>query len=291
MTLSPVKHLSSVLREIQNAEIREFFKDVTDSESDIAKFFEETTSKKDLLLSSSPGRASLKLACTIKKEDSMVAMLTRAFLFYVVLGAAEIQASNNGETVYYGIPTTHHQEQRRFQPQISLWFQEDAEDIDPDYSPVEGEISFRIMNKTAEEITDADIREWANKIKQVFGEPRYVWRKGKEMVSYCIWSQGYQLQMLCRTKADGIALAKAALEVQGYQYQRKSLNYKKNEDPIAAYPTIPPNETRRGKIIRTPRKRPIADVKFQHALLHLHGEPVPIVLVDYGGRYPNPVIT
>jgi hypothetical protein len=54
---------------------------------------------------------------------------------------------------------------------------------------------------------------------------------------------------------------------------------------MEAFPTIPGQDFIYGKTRRRPRRRPIADVRFQCALLHVHGLPNPIVLYDRSGAY------
>ena len=41
-----------------------------------------------------------------------------------------------------------------------------------------------------------------------------------------------------------------------------------------------------GEIRRQPRRRPIADVRFQLARMDVVGVPAPIILVDRSGTYP-----
>lgn len=181
---------------------------------------------------------------------------------------------------------------RRGQPQIVLWFLEDMADVEPGYDQVEGRISFRIMDKTDDperdlpKLTTADMQQWGNKIKELFlpGDTPYVWKKGKEMVSYANWQQGYQFQLNCRNKTDGIELVQKLVQIQNHTYTPKYLNHSVPEAPTDAFPTIPSEVTIAGRKTRAPRRRPIADVTFRYAKLYTYYWKEPIILVNNKGQ-------
>lgn len=187
---------------------------------------------------------------------------------------------------------------RRGQPQILLWFKEAREDVDPEFSQVYGRISFRVMDKTddpdidLEKISWADIEKLAKKIKELFygitktseGKVKnYTWKKGKEQVVYHDWKNGYQLQLLCRNKSDGIELIQKIVQIQSHSYAPKWVKHSTPEDPMASYPTIPEVINVLGENVRRDRLRPIADVQFHHAELLLTNWKQPIILVNPNG--------
>lgn len=184
---------------------------------------------------------------------------------------------------------------RRTQPRVFMYFLEDMADVEPGYSPIAGEIGFRIMDKTDSpesplpKITKADLSNLATKIKSSFWDNGgYVWKKGKEMYPYTMWAQGYQLQLLCRNKSVAQEIINKVLAVQGHTYNSKYFTNNLPEEPEKNYPTIPKEIIVLGEKTKEPRYRPIADVKFQYATIFLQNWPQLIVLVsDKGEILPN----
>jgi hypothetical protein len=84
---------------------------------------------------------------------------------------------------------------RRNKPQITLDFSEQAEDVEENYEPVTGEISFRIIKAGNDnDITESQARTFGQKIKSIFGvNDGLIRRQGKELLSYCDWNLGYQV--------------------------------------------------------------------------------------------------
>lgn len=232
-------------------------------------------------------RERLRWACTIKEQDSALVVGLRLFLFYVILGQAAAM-----QTPIYGIPVPGYQESRVFQPQIELYFIEDPQDVEQGFAPVSGSIKFRIMNRDSDSLTEADVNQIALKVRTNFATGNgFVWRKGRIMGSYTDRQRGYKLQLLCRTESEVRRVVEQVLDVQNHTPNWEYLNISENQNESIRYPIIPPttrilNRTRRGT-----RKRPIADVRFVAAFLHVHGLPNAIVLVDRSGRHRNPVLT
>ena len=78
-----------------------------------------------------------------------------------------------------------------------MFFIEDVGDVEPGYTPVRGEISVRIMDETAESITESKARLLANRVKSNFaiGEG-FTWQKGKVMCTYSDWEKGSPLKVI-----------------------------------------------------------------------------------------------
>lgn len=264
------EHFQSVLIRTQNRVVREEFRDVGDDDwdPDIAT-----------------PRGSLRVACTLKDNDSTLFVILRLFLYYFVLRKARDLVHPVYGSLIEGEGTG-----RKYKPQITLFFQEDLQDIETGYAPVTGEISFRLMNQASDNLTESELKEYARKIKTAFttGEG-FVWKKGKELSSYTDWDKGYQLQLLVRNKAEGRRIVEQVLDIQGHSPQWEKFNHQENENPSDAYPTVPGNEFILGKSRKKPRKRPIADVRFQYAILKTFGLPNPICLVDRSGVFLNPI--
>lgn len=259
-----VEHLQGCVRRWYNREVRDYFRDLNIDDNWSPNL--------------NVSRENLAKACFHLDTDNLITTQMRLQLFNEIRGQAH-------RVPYYGIPVTSFQESRKFQPQISLFFQEDFEDVDPDYSPVHGHIGFRLMGSAS--ITKAQAEVFANRVKLAFGNggSGYIWRKGKDMASYTDWAKGYQLQLLTRSNSEAREIITKVLDIQNDVPNWAKMNYSENAEPMEAYPTIPESEMIYGELRREPRKRPIAAVRFWHALLHIHGIAAPIVLYDRSYTY------
>lgn len=268
------EHLQDVWRRIHNRRVREHFSDLADPGSEWDAEIETA-------------RGSLRVACMMDDNDTADMLTIRTLLFWLVLGqSAALQ------TPVYGIPIPSFQEARKFRPQIQLYFKEDLRDIEPGYAPVTGEISVRLMNESSSTLSESELNIFAQRVRTAFSTAQgFVWQKGKVMCSYVDRSQGYQLQLLCRSKTEGRRVIEQVLDLQQHSPDWKYLNVSENEAPTQRFPTIPGNDFILGRSRRRPRSRPVADVRFQYAVMHVHGLPHPIVLIDRSGTFRNPLIT
>lgn len=268
---SPWEHLQSVLLRAHNPLVREEFRDVGGDDWD-----------PDITVP----RGSLRVACTLRDDDSALMTLIRLHLFYYTLRkASDLQAP------IYGIPVAGFQEARKFRPQIQLHFQEDAQDVEQGYAPVTGEISFRLMRDDAESLSMAEVRNYAQKVRTNFATGNgFVWQKGRVMASYEDRERGYGLRLLVRSKAEARRVIEQVLDIQGHAPNWERLNISESEDPAGRFPIVPGTDMILGQSRRRPRQRPIASVRFQAAYLHIHGMPNAVVLIDLTGRRRNPIL-
>lgn len=265
------EHLQTTLMQTYNRVIRDEFNDVGDETWD-----EDITTP----------RGSLRVACTLKDDDSATMTVLRLMLFYFILGQASAL-----QTPVYGIPIPGFQSSQKFMPQVCLYFQESLQDIEPGYSPVTGEVKFRLQRETPESITEAEARSLANKIRSEFGSSGgLIWKKGRVMVTYTDLAKGYKLHLLCRTKSEGREMIQKILSIQNHTPDWERMNVSENEEPGARYPAVPPHKTILGKSRRLPRSRPVADVRFRYASLHIWGMPNPVDLVDISGTRRRPLV-
>lgn len=267
---SEAEHLQDLFRRYANRQVREFFADLggEDWSPDIS-----TT------------RGSLRHGTTHKDDDSLPMTLLRWELFNYVRRL-------KFDVPMMGIPVSSFDQERRYKPQIILNFIEDLGDVDPGYEVVTGRISFRLMDHNSDTITPTVAQTYANRINSNFNiGGGFVWRKGRAMVTYNDWSKGYALQVLSRSKANGRDVIERVLDIQNDTIDTSKMNCNENENESAAYPVVPPNDRIYGEIRRTPRKRPLADVRFQYAVLHVHGLQNGIPLVDRTGLYPSSLVS
>ena len=107
------------------------------------------------------------------------------------------------------------------------------------------------------------------------------------MCSYSDWPKGYQLQILSRTENDARTLADRILDLQNDTFDASKFNVNQNQAEGTAFPPNPGTDFIYGDTRRKPRRRPVADVRFQYAVAHIHGLSNPIPLVDRSGIYPS----
>lgn len=260
------EHLQSVIRKWANREVIDYFSDLGLDETD------------DDISSS---RGSLRTACRHLDTDSLIMTQLRWMLF-------ERIRRSRFDQPYYGVPIGDFHQTRRFKPQITLYFQEDIQDVEPGYSPVSGELSFRLMDHTRETINPEIATTYAQRIESNFGQGGgYLWRKGRVMCSYTDRERGYKLQILARDDSYARDLINKVLDVQNHTPDWSRFNVSENQNAAAAYPPVPPNDRIYGEQRRTPRKRPVADVRFQASYLNIHGLTNPVVLFDRTGLHPT----
>ena len=178
---------------------------------------------------------------------------------------------------------------RNSKPKVTLFFSENYEDIEQGYSPVTGTIGFRLMNGIS---TDAELKQIARRIKSIFStEEERKWKKGKLICSYSDWLSGYQLQLYVRRKENAKSLVNKILSIQGHAPDWTNFQTKENEASSEAYPTIPVNEVELGRLRKMPRRRPVATVVFRYAIVKMPRLSHPICLLDYSGRWANPLVS
>jgi hypothetical protein len=268
---SPAEHLQDTVLLIQNKIVKAEFKDVGDD-----TWVHDITAP----------RASLRVACTHLDEDSVDMTLIRLWLFYGILRKCQ-----DFHPAIFGIPATSFQETTRYHPQIHLYFEEKVTEADPHYKPLRSQVSLRLMNETTETLTKVEATVIANKIKTLFhtGTP-FFWKRGKDLFSYIDQAKGYYFQILAFDVTNAKKVIEQVLDIRGHTPDWKLLNLKTNSEPAVSYPTVPPTKTIMGKPYKQPRRRPVGTVRFTYAVLHLHGKPNPVVLVDPDRRYTESLV-
>jgi hypothetical protein len=260
---SPSEHLKSVYMLTYNKIVNEVFKDI-----DVD----------DELLSPGVSKQSLKKACKVLASDSQILINNRSQLFHLVLRQAR---DYHPSIIGNKFTETEDFYNRSEKVKIHLYFEEDNSDVEENYFPVEGTIGFRVMDETTSSITNQKLITIANKIKTEFGlGDGYIWKKGKSVFSYTDHKKGYQLQLFVKNEADGKELTSKILDIQGHTPDWKLAHYKSNQAELESYPYNPGNQSVLGKVIKKPRRRPIASVRFKTAFASLPGVPRAVYLYD-----------
>lgn len=173
-------------------------------------------------------------------------------------------------------------------PKVTLYFLEDTNFREGTTSTtprgkrrIEGVIRFRLMNESTQTFSKANGTTLGTRIKQVFGANNgFVWSKGKTLYNYNDWENGYQLQLLCRTKAEAKRVTTAVLSLQGHTPDWKRLFENENDQEAVVYPENPGSQVVMGETVPIPRSRPNVDVRFQYAYVKLDGLMEPVNLYD-----------
>ena len=125
--------------------------------------------------------------------------------------------------------------------------------------------------KLAKLVTPADIKAWASKIKTIFGDTKYVWKKGKECLSYSgqiARLQGLEGYAYVRNKQDGVDLFTALLKIFDAVPDKDGFNSSESTST-----TKFAKETKEivvvGQKVKTQERRPLVDCEFDHAVLKL----------------------
>ncbi len=247
----------SFLRKVYNREVNEWFRDIAENE----------------LLDNSTARKQAKKACLIQSKDSQNMSLIKMLSFRHLVQQTHLM------TNCYGIPIDSLQEKVAFRPQVHLFFRQDSSAVAGDRRPVEGEISFRLINETSSTMTEAKARLLATKIKNEFAiNNGYIWKKGKISCIYQDQEYGLKLKILSISETEGRELINKVLDVVGANYNN---DYLRVSEPKRSSETNPTTSSLvYGKQRKDKRWRPTANVRFRYAVLTVHGMQHRIILVD-----------
>ncbi|NET37191.1 MAG: hypothetical protein F6K19_35070 [Cyanothece sp. SIO1E1] len=254
------EHLQAQIRRLHNRTVRDWFRDAIDDDI-------------------STVRSSLKHACLIKDDDSAIHTLLRLWLFEFNAGHSQAL-----QTPVYGMPVQEFQRDRKFRPQVKLYFKEPRDFLDPEERgsrQSEGEITFRLMNETSETITRFKAEQLATRIRQEFATPLYVWRKGWFKCTYKDIDRGYDLRILARSRQEGVEVIRKVLDIQNHVFDDDNFQF---IDHDRVYSNNSGTHRVYGETVKKPIRRPRADVRFLHAQLLIWGRPKPVNLVAHGSR-------
>jgi hypothetical protein len=264
---SPWEHLQNTIRNAHNQQVRKEFDDIQ-VDDDI-----------------NTARGSLKVASLIDDKDTSSMVIARLFLYHIIIKGDDAMP-------YYSIPISSAIETLRFKPQIELNFSQNLRDVEDNNYPVRSEIKIRLANETNTSITPAEAQRFATKIKSLFGVGNgFKWHRGKGMFTYSDMEKGYNFQLLVFDKAEGRKIVEQVLDIQSHTPDWKNSFYKENEEPLEAYPNIPPTKIVYGKSRKGIRKRPICFLYFRSAFLHIEGVQKPIVLYDKTNYYKKALLS
>ncbi len=188
----------------------------------------------------------------------------------------------------YTIPVTTFQDHYKFAPQIKLVFYQLRDEARNGNPRVTGEICYRVIGETEETFTEANARTRAQRIKTLFTEPSlFVWQKGKIIASYLDKQNGYDFRLRVKNELEARKIITQVMSIESKQPEWQRLNLHESR---AAFPEITGTKRIYGEQRRMPRRRPLEDIKFRYAELHLWGLTKPVSLVDTLGNREQPLI-
>lgn len=213
--------------------------------------------------------------------DELIEMIPQLMAFHQLF-------QQNNDRGLYTIPVTTFQDHYTFTPQITLVFHQKREETINNRARVHGEISYRVMGETAETFTPSNARTRAERIRTLFAIPElFVWQKGKEIATYKDRNNGYDFKVYVKNEAEARKLITQVMAIENKVPDWSHLH-------LSISRAIYPEETTMRRIYgeqrRLPRKRPLEDIKFRYAELHLWGRPKPVTLVDTLGTREEPLI-
>lgn len=171
----------------------------------------------------------------------------------------------------------------RGHPQITLHFRTLKEQHQQGIKPGKGEISFRVMEATINDLSLTELKLYADRINQKFANPPFVWKKGKVMVPYGDLDRGIDLRILAKNLAEGRRVIDQVCEVLGVPFEAEFLGNNSAASPELRYPENPGKEIILGESVDKPVYRPEVDVTFRYATVNLGGKTAKPI-VDLTGK-------
>jgi hypothetical protein len=229
-------------------------------------------------------RGSLKRACLLKDDDTVDMTVLRLYLlFFHARKAADLQAP------LFGIPVGDYDERKKYKPQVTLYFSQDDDSVPQKRRPTNAEIAFRLVNETAQTITEGDLNSIALRIKTEFGASNgYRWRKGRVLCTYIDREHGLHLYIYAFNESEGREVINKVCDVAVKPFNDDYLSIHESR---RSWPTNPGTQMILGRARPKPVERPVVYVRFRKATLSIHGLPLPIQLVArrYGSGNPKQV--
>ncbi len=224
-------------------------------------------------------RGNLKTASLIKKDDSLLLILVRLFIFYFVVGYFK-----QGLATFYGSKFDKETDAAKH-PQLFLYFSQDAAAVPDDTSKIDKEKSVR-LTKLDQSITPTQLVELAREVKAAFTTSGKGWTytTGKISVSYLDPDHGFYRgnYVLVANKTDGIELYKKLCNLIDVPFNIKNITVADPEKQNVGVSTT--TVTIAGKKYKTKRYRPVGVVRFRYAYVSFGNNIPPMFLVDLTGK-------
>lgn len=146
------------------------------------------------------------------------------------------------------------------------------------------QISFRLMDKTNDSITTTEVVSLANKIKAKFLNPIFKFTKGKEFYKYNDLKLGEPLLCWTLNQVEAQKLFGQVLDLINDSPDIEKIIKRITLNPAKTYDDTPKDRVILGKPRQVDKVRPVVEVEFNSAYLHMEGLRKPIYLVDRSYR-------
>ncbi|WP_375497053.1 hypothetical protein [uncultured Nostoc sp.] len=186
-----------------------------------------------------------------------------------------------------GQPKSSYDADVKYHPQIVLYFLQDKQSVPKGKTAKDARISFRLMHETSETLTEAELKNWANKIRTEFTQPSlYRWHKGKIIGLYLDKPNGFDFQVYAYSDEIAKTVIRKVIELTTKTYVNDKFRFttpERNTDPT------PPQVRVLGELVPEPQWRPNVFVTFDHAYANVWNDKSKRVLVDASGLQVNPI--
>ena len=221
----------------------------------------------------------MKLACLLTEDDTVAMILLRLMLFW-------FEFKGNLPAPLYAIPTEDYQSRitTAQRPEVKLIFREDYSTFlaENNFQRAKAEISWRLVNETSATMNQGKAHSIALRIKEVFAEGQgFTWERGTLHVSYRDLPHGVRFSAFAASQAEALRVFQIVLEVADIPFNEELVIVSKDNKN---YPVVPANREVYGKEIKGIRRRPLTDVRFCKAELHIDGLRRPITLVSLSNK-------
>lgn len=165
-------------------------------------------------------------------------------------------------------------------PYISLYFKEVPKSGRTGGTPLESEISFRLMEEIEYEglmpnknvISIGDIKRYAKAVERIFNSDKdkpYTIQRGRGSYTYNNWPFGYKLWLLANSASEAQRVFKDVLKIQNHIFDEIYMGIGANRNPAKAFPIIQPKKKVLNEDRELPNRRQTGAVTFRWAKLVL----------------------
>jgi hypothetical protein len=238
----------------------------------VKKHFKDVEGTVDTALDKDTPRPLIKRICLHKNTDPLVLTVARLLIWWV-------EARGLFDEYIFGMPGEEFEIKHTYYPQLKIHFSEDKIFAAKNKRrPARSEISIRWRE---ENYSTAAMTSLANKILAKFTSPLFSYGKGR--LSFTYWDNrlGYRFQVFASSEVEAKSIISAMIELQDSDVPDWDKNLRETTTKVN-YDT-PGTVSVLGEVVKKPKKRPIATVKFAWAEFFIPGTTKPLVLVDATG--------
>ena len=239
----------------------------------VKKHFKDIQGEADTALNKDSPRPLIKRICLHKDTDPLTLTVARMLIWWV-------EARGLFDEYIFGMPGEEFEVKHTYYPQLKLHFSEDKLlAARANRRPARSEVSIRWR---AENYSTGAMTSLANKIASQFTKPLYSYEKGRKCFTYWDNRKGYRFQILASTEISAKKIIADMIQLQDSEAPNWDEHLRETTTKINY--NLQETVSVLGEIVKKPKKRPEATVKFAWAEFFIPGTTKPLVLVDATGR-------